>query len=126
MLTLLGKEKKERERLIERSRVISSSEVEMQSELDNAVGKRCLTDRPEARTAQARTGIRGIVARKWIGVGLSELGMVRKIKEITREDETSLLSEWNLEIFLQGEVEVVDAGVAHIGKETRARAERFR
>src|SRR5207249_6283169 len=59
-----------------------SSEVEMQSELNNPVRKRCWHDGSEARVTQAFARIRGAKASRGISIWLCKLSMIWQIEKI--------------------------------------------
>src|SRR6185369_8623528 len=92
-----------------------SSEVQVQSELDDAIGvERRAADRP--KSSRAVPIRRREIAHRRIADRLRELRMIWQIEQIRRERDPRLLSSGNLEILLQREIEVVYPRIANIGE----------
>ena len=82
------------------------SEIKVQSKLGRPAVERGPADLSEVRDPR-------------IGVGLRELRVIRQVEEIRRERKAHLLPSRDLEILLQGEVKIVDAGISDIGEVAR-------
>src|SRR6185437_8305035 len=96
--------------------LVCSSEVEMQSELDNPVGqRRGAADGAEA--SSALTGYCRVKARGRVGIWLSKLWIIGQGEEVRREDQAGVFSGRDPKILLKREIEVVYARVPHIGEE---------
>src|SRR6478736_4374246 len=103
--------------------VSPSSEVKVQPELDDAIGKRGLADGSETRATL--TPSRREISCRWIRIWFRELRVVGQVEEVCREDKSGLFSCRNPEILLQGKVEVVNAGIANVRKKPRGVAKSF-
>src|SRR5258708_4452542 len=92
----------------------------MQSELNNAVeaGYAACAPRRAADGAEGR-------AIQRIAVRFREFRMIRQVEEIGREDKPSPLSDRNLEVLLQREIEIVKTRIPDIREETRSIAKSF-
>jgi len=103
------------------------SEIEVQSELDDSVGKvrRRLADRSEATTTLSHADVLRMVACRRVSIRFSELSMVRQVEEVRRENQTRLLPSRDLELLLQGEVKVINPRVPEVRVKTRSVAKRF-
>ena len=84
----------------------------MQAELHGAV-------------VQRRAGDTGEVPNGGIGIGLGKFGMIRQIEKVCGESQPRSFSDGDLEIFLQREIEVVDAGIANVREITGCIPEGF-
>ena len=82
------------------------SEIQVQSKLGRPAVERRPTDLSEVRDRR-------------IGVRLRELRVIRQVEEIRRKRKAHLLPRRDLEIFLQGEVKIIDPRIPDVGEVAR-------
>src|SRR5438067_2606497 len=99
-------------------------EVEVQSELNDAI----LIERRAADCSKSSGVLRaggGKIAYRRVPNRFCELRMVREIKDRRFKCQFGLFSDWNFEIFLEIEVEIVNAWVTNVCIEPRRIAKCF-
>src|SRR5713226_5521635 len=95
----------------ERPRETVSSEIQVQSELDDTVTvERCATDC--SKSSRVLRSCRTEVAQRGVSHRLRELGVIRQVEGRSFKGQLGLLSGRNLEILLDREVKIVSAWVA--------------
>ena len=96
----------------ERSRYISS-EVQVQSELDDTVRiRRCAAD-----CAESSSLLRGScweIADGWVSYRFGKLWVIRQVENRSLKSQLGLLASRDLEIFLDVEVKIVCARIANV------------